>query len=162
MKGVAGYYMMPLFVSRLHHEIMQIFQGLISLFMPLHSWSMGTGNSPALNVCFQTILCKSVPSMFQGLPQLLEYTLVIKNNTQEILRKNQQGERSRESISKEVHAMHGMMGCAWHSSVSENMCVQNVLEITGGPCTVWALALPKQSIRIRDKCDHSQQWNYSQ
>ena len=69
--------------------------------------------------------------------------------------RDQQEKKSREGGSKEVPAMLGMMGCACHSSVSGNMCVQNVLETTGGPCVVWALALLRQSKRRRNECDHS-------
>ena len=72
MGSVTGYYTLPLFISRLHKEIIEIFQGLISLFISLHSWLIGTGNNPVVTVYFQIILCKSVPATFQGLPQLLE------------------------------------------------------------------------------------------
>ena len=73
--------------------------------------------------------------------------------------RNQQGERSRESVSKEVPAMHGMMGCARYSNVSErSMCVQYVLDITGGPCAVQDLALPRMitadSRTVANNCTH--------
>ena len=54
---------------------------------------------------------------------------------------------------EEATALRGMMGCAWHSSVSGSMCALNVLETTEGSCVTWALALQKQSMRIRDESD---------
>ena len=41
--------------------------------------------------------------------------------------RDQQGEWAREIISKEVSAMHRMMGCTWYGSVCKSICVQNML-----------------------------------
>jgi len=95
---VGGYYTMPPSVSKLRQERMQISQGLISLFTPQHSWHMGIGNSPVLIVCSQIILCKSVPSTFQGHPHLLECQLdctllLIKKSTQGTWMRDQQGRK---------------------------------------------------------------------
>ena len=125
--------------------------------MPQHSLTMGTGDSPAPTVCSQITQGKSVPSIIQGQPQPLEdqqeHTQLIRRNTQGTLRRDLQEKISGKNVLKEVPALHGMMECAWRSSVSGSMCALNVQEITGGPCVIWALALWKRSTRTRDESD---------
>ena len=54
-----------------------------------------------------------------------------------------QEESPGKNRSEEVPALHGMMGCVRHSSVSGSMCALNVVVITGSLCVTWALAIQR-------------------
>ena len=54
-----------------------------------------------------------------------------------------QEESPGKNSSEEVPALHGMMGCVWHSSVSGNMRALNVVVITKSLCVTWALAIQR-------------------
>ena len=74
--------------------------------------------------------------MFQSQPQLLEYQQELMHliSTQGTIIKDHQKKSPERNGSDEAPALHGMMGCVRHSSVSGSMCSLNVVEITGSLC----------------------------